>query len=237
MPRVLISHKNKATTLNLHRRASVGSLLRVCAYICVALDPETPSYPSCPPLLWLLNQMVPSFLAVPGHFAPQPTAAWDPEPWKWFITQREGELGSYLSSPPSQSFSPSSLFTPATLHASPITLSVRLCQIEKSISINFYHELSFSYWNCSILSLLLIPLCVSCSWKTQGLIFLNIYVFQFPPWSVLAVLFFNWRQRVPVCDLVIQIDIRSRVIKLYHLFIKSTKKPLCCFWGLMTLLV
>lgn len=88
---------------NLHRRASVArfSLCWVywgCVHLCVhmyvwlyALAPERPNYPSCPPLLWLLNQMVPSFLAVPGHLAPQPTAAWVPEPCKWFITHTEKE--------------------------------------------------------------------------------------------------------------------------------------------------
>lgn len=75
--------------MNLHGGASVAgfslwSLLGMCtfvrAYVCVAS--ERPSYPSCPPLRWLLNQMVTSFLAVPGHLAPQLTAVWEPEPCK-----------------------------------------------------------------------------------------------------------------------------------------------------------
>lgn len=68
------------------------------------LAPERPSYPPPPPppLFMLLNQMVPSFLAVPRHLALQPTAVWDSEPCRWFIILTEGALGPDISSAPSQ---------------------------------------------------------------------------------------------------------------------------------------
>lgn len=74
----------------------------VCLYMWLcALAPERLSYPSCPPLLWLLNQMVPSFLAVPGHLAPQPTTVWDPEPCRRFITPIESTQTQPLLTSPS----------------------------------------------------------------------------------------------------------------------------------------
>lgn len=71
----------------------IEGVLELC--VLHAWATERPSYPSCPPLLCLLNQMVPSFLAVPGCLTLQPTAAQDPEPLKWFITQRERERQTY----------------------------------------------------------------------------------------------------------------------------------------------
>lgn len=74
----------------------------MCLYMWLcALAPERLSYPSCPPLLWLLNQMVPSFLAVPGHLAPQPTTVWDPEPCRRFITPIESTQTQPLLTSPS----------------------------------------------------------------------------------------------------------------------------------------
>lgn len=108
-----------------------------------------------------------------------------------YYPHREGELSPNLSSPPSQSFSPSSLFTP---HASPITFSLRLSQTEKSTPrfqaslFHFITDSPFFYWNFSFLSLLLIPFfCVSCSWRTQGLrslshVFLIPLLFYFSSW-------------------------------------------------------
>lgn len=138
------------------------------------LATERPSYPSCPPLLCLLNQMVPSFLAVPGYLTPQPTVAQDPGPRKWFITQREREreaaVSSNLSSPPSWSFSPSSLSTPSTLHASPITFWHNLWKNTNPLqsSVLPYHFiwnllLDFLSYLCCLHSFF-----VYWSWRTQG---------------------------------------------------------------------
>lgn len=102
-----------------------------------ALAPERLSYPSCPPLLWLLNQMVPSFLAVPGHLAPQPTTVWDPEPCRRFITLIESTQTQPLLT------SPSALFTPSTLHASPFTLSQFSLSLCQTLPFHFYCGLLF----------------------------------------------------------------------------------------------
>lgn len=66
-----------------------------CACGLRALAAERPNYSSLPSFLFgLLNQMVPSLFAVPGHVALQPAGVWDPQPCRWFITIMERSVTS-----------------------------------------------------------------------------------------------------------------------------------------------
>lgn len=107
-----------------------------------ALAPERLSYPSCPPLLWLLNQMVPSFLAVPGHLAPQPTTVWDPEPCRRFITPIESTQTQPLLTSPSVLLSHQLSSLPPPCMPAPLLcqFSLSLCQ---TLPFHFYCGLLF----------------------------------------------------------------------------------------------
>lgn len=108
---------NLQTKQNLHRWASVGTLslwsLRVC--VCVRDSTLAPESPRCPVLLCLLNQMVSSFLAVPGHFALQHGT--QNQANDWLQRERESTQSQPLFIPSSPLLS---LLTSSTLHASSI---------------------------------------------------------------------------------------------------------------------
>lgn len=161
-----------------------GCVCLVCVWL-HALAPERPSYPSCPPLHWLLNQMVPSFLAVPGHLAPQPTAGWDPEPCRWFITHRNRE-----GTQPQPLLTSLSILLPfISLHSLNPTCQPYyfLTPSPSNRKIDFQGSVLFisSRTHLFLLEFFLLifvahpPFCVSCSWKTQGLRSLS-HVFLIP---------------------------------------------------------